>query len=1139
MSHVRSNSNDDTRQHIISSLFSKRGPDGSPEETLITYVKVFEEDEGSGSKTRYLMLAVTKLGKVVIHKAKRNSNLSFSKGKTWNLEDMRIVEVMGPSDFALTMTVRRYHWTTDRPRDQQHFLNSAVKVYQKYTNGELPELLNFELSSSTSSTDHRRQSSSSSISIPAQPPSNSSRTDLVPPPGFRQNRSGSSHSIASGTSSNYGGGGEIPPVRSRMGEGSTRSRPSIDDTRSNGFGRSPLSESSIRRPSLDHRVSPRKETNTLAPPVQARRTSDDRDARSFPGSTASNGQSPAPPPAAGLVRRPSDDPFYDDETPPPVKETPKSNRPPDLTPAPPTITTTLPSPSIPPPPTPERNRPQRRKSFHPAPVNTAFSREVLLASRTGVLPGGAGLTVDTDKETSEEALMNNVEEMLEGFDWTAGVIQNQTSIEGVDAKKGSVDAIEGRLLDELAALDQANIHAFLESDDRIAQVLGHIDEALQELDDIDMQITGYRMQLNAVTEDISFIESQNRGLQVQTSNQHALLDELRQLLQIVEVPEDALRALAQESPQTSRGLQSLESAATALYKALQAGRDTANAEVAATIARMREYQDQSSHFCKRMLEYLDVTFRYQSDTALTDSRKSGKKALAPHTAMGEFLMQYEGLVLYIKEMDEARYQKLCSNYLGTISSLHQSEIKDLLMSFMQSIKAGQSKEPRDALFSTAMSAAPKPGALARSKTAVGLGSISQSKPAKKADDNSATIAELYQLGLTQIINQVLNEEGFINAFLHLTDTESTFADHMELDSYFRRQAARHATRQLSSGMMQLIRNMMDLVFGFVDLELKNWVEAAAETNPIAIIGITVVTERLAQEAEAENTSIFFAQLFDRQIARQRAALDLLANEQVKAIDLGKNRRRKGAIIFMRQFPIFASRIEPHLHDAQSLPVRTRVNEMYERIVNAMFATLQHIAKLERAESQSADDKGQLSYNVVMIENLYHFVEDMKQLTNPALVVFLERAKGMLEDNMSTYVKMMLRRQFGKLMEFFDGVDRQLKSTPASEVSMHNAYNKSALKKALKDSGSSKDLRKSIEALSKRVDKHFADDDSAGSSHSDASTQSLIQAVWKEITAGLVTEVNRASRIIKSSYGDSGQGLEYGPGDVEAICKRSK
>ncbi len=39
--------------------------------------------------------SVTKFGEVVIHKAKRNNNLSFSKGKTWQLEDMRVLEVVG------------------------------------------------------------------------------------------------------------------------------------------------------------------------------------------------------------------------------------------------------------------------------------------------------------------------------------------------------------------------------------------------------------------------------------------------------------------------------------------------------------------------------------------------------------------------------------------------------------------------------------------------------------------------------------------------------------------------------------------------------------------------------------------------------------------------------------------------------------------------------------------------------------------------------------------------------------------------------------------------------------------------------------------------------------------------------------
>lgn len=93
----------------------------------------------------------------------------------------------------------------------------------------------------------------------------------------------------------------------------------------------------------------------------------------------------------------------------------------------------------------------------------------------------------------------------------------------------------------------------MESDDRIAAVLSGIDEALLELDSMDTNITAYKMQLSvsllegsplsrserslvsslnpqSVSDDIVYIESQNRGLQVQTANQRALLHSIEQLM---------------------------------------------------------------------------------------------------------------------------------------------------------------------------------------------------------------------------------------------------------------------------------------------------------------------------------------------------------------------------------------------------------------------------------------------------------------------------------------------------------------------------------------------------------------------------------------------------------------------------------
>nr|XP_019014642.1 exocyst protein [Kwoniella pini CBS 10737]OCF53423.1 exocyst protein [Kwoniella pini CBS 10737] len=1190
--HSRQPSFDDVRQHIISSLFARRDEDGTPEETLISYLKVYEEDPGDGQggqKSRYLMLSVTKLGKVVIHKAKRNNNLSFSKGKTWQLEDVRILEVIGPTDFALTMTIRRYHWTTERPKDQSHFLNSIVKVYKTYTKGDTPELIDFTPGPTAQSD------------VPAPPPSMDRHgsassplgrsMDLAPPNILKQTRSGSSSSMASGGSSHYH---------------QSNGRPSLDDERrpsfgGNGISRSPLGESSMRRPvipeSNDVRdSSPRNTPNVTPSPglgigypsaTGPKKGSEDRMVQSALRNVSAASEYDGMPSSSKISRRPSNEgmrAISEDAQPPsrpkdptiPPAAAPKSSlRPIQTESAPsqqrqqmltPTITTTEASPLVPSestfsgPPASEvpkavtEKKLARRASFHPPPLDTTFSREVLLKSKTGILPGAIGLSVDDGQET-DQAIMNNVEEMLEGFDWTAG-LNAPNGVVG-ERKKGGADAIEGRLLDELAALDSANIHAFLESDDRIAQVLGHIDEALLELDDIDLQITGYKMQLNAVSDDISFIESQNRGLQVQTSNQQALLNELRQLLQIVEVPPEDIRTLTQESPSTPRGVQTLERAAASLYKALQAGMDSANAEVAATIARMQEYRENSSQFCKRIADYLDVTFKYQSDSTLSDYRKTAKKTmtLSPHRSMGEYLMTYEGLILYVKEMDEERYQKLCSNYMSTASQLHQSEMKDLLMNFMGTLNSALGDSSNDASFSSALgtnSNSGKPSALMKSKTIVGLGSsgIHQPKKDKKGNDYSIRASDLYRQALTEVINQIVGEEDFISAFLHLTDTESTFADHMELDSYFRRQAARHASKGMSVGMMQLVRSMMDLVFGFVESELRQWTEAAIEKAPVAIVGIIAVTERLAKEAEEENTSIFFSQLFDKQLARQRQMLDYFVNDQIRVIEASKQtiKKRKGVAFFVKHFPIFIEKMEAQLDGSDDLLIRQRVNDIYEKIINAVFGSLQQLAKMDRADSQAAEDKGQLNYHVIMIENMHQFVEDVERLNSPVLGVFLQRATGLYEENMSIYVKLLLRRSFGRFMDFFDGIDRLLTTTPPSEVSLHSAYNRSSLKKILKDNGSIKDLKKSIETLSKRVDKHFILDDDETSNNTINSTNNnnnnnnnnaLVQIVWKEITNGLIKEVQRSQNLIAKSYPDSGLGLEFTINDVENVCKRMK
>lgn len=78
--------------------------------------------------------------------------------------------------------------------------------------------------------------------------------------------------------------------------------------------------------------------------------------------------------------------------------------------------------------------------------------------------------------------------------------------------------------------------------------------------------------------------------------------------------------------------------------------------------------------------------------------------------------------------------------------------------------------------------------------------------------------------LEQVANLIYQEHAFLSDFLQINDSAITYADYMNLDNYFRRQAARSSA--ISQATMKLVRNSLDLIFGFLPAELKVWLDAA-------------------------------------------------------------------------------------------------------------------------------------------------------------------------------------------------------------------------------------------------------------------------------------------------------------------------
>ncbi|KAI0048330.1 hypothetical protein FA95DRAFT_1490994 [Auriscalpium vulgare] len=1129
------------RQRIIASVFSRRAANGA-EESYVSHVKIWEDPgaEAEGLKPRYILLSQDSLGSGYIHKSKLNSNGTFSVGKTWKLSELRGIEVLSPQTFNITLA-RTYRWQTENRNEQYAFLVSLVRLFRTIAGGstslQIVGLAETDPPSSSrqysQADDNRAPTPTNAVQRPsaARRLPNNQRPSTPPAPEHTDRedapRSGSpltngrsqsrirrrpspvADRPASPTDIPMSGTSPSrqrattpvpqatarPPRAPRPGASSTASRASAA---SSGVPSINYTIPSPSRPSIITSTSSVRTSTASSQNLSARRPSVDAPSSATSiQSTAtllSTGtgprQSPSPSPSSRAAKSPSRGAS-------PTRTDIKLQR---------------------------RDHNARISFFDPA--NQGVLDRLILG-------GGEvteGVASEGDEESSQD-IMANVEEMLEGYEWASD------DIFGRNRSKGAVDQIEARLLDELMALDKANVHSFIESDDRVGLVLKFLDEAIVELDSMDGLVSSYKIHLNAVNDDISFIQSQNRGLQVQTQNQRALLSELENLLQTVQVDRDALITLTQESLEKLQSIQRLEEASAELYRALLAGKDR---DMAATMERLDEYRTHNAQFCKRLYDYLSIMFTAQARMLLGDSKGlnkpngRGRITIQKHGDMETYLGRYSGLILYLKEMDETAYGKLCAAYFSAASELHNNQMSALMSTYKDIVKKAQEEDP-DMSFGLSPTTSRAAGGIRRAGTMV-RSPLEGRKDKDKHLEGEIPASEAFGHVLEQIAPQIYREEDFIADFLQINEARLTFADYMGLDNYFRRQASRSSG--LSQQTSKLVRGAMDLIFSFLPAELKSWIDAALAKDDLQVIGVTATLEKFLADAD-ERGNTFLLTFLDKQHTRLKALFDRHVTQQIKSVEQTKltSKKRNGVAHFIKFFPVYVSRVENQLIGADTLEIRQTVDIAYEKIVTTMFDSLKQMAKLDG----EGEDKGQLNYHVILIENMHFFVAEIRQQEIGSVNVFSRRAEQVYDENLNAYVKIVLRRPFAKIIDYFDGVERLLKTTAPSEVSSNSIYSRHNLKKIIKEYDA-KDLRKHIDALFKRVEKHFTEASEKTTVESGSvgiAPGTVMVGVWKACEEELLRMTEIFTKRISQCYAKAGVSLDYTAADVEAAFKRHR
>ncbi|KAF2103693.1 hypothetical protein NA57DRAFT_69906 [Rhizodiscina lignyota] len=216
---------EDEKRRIVESCFAKQDASGGLAESYITHIRIHEDAQypqtppppdsaPSNKKERIIVVAVRNTGRVRMHKGRENPNGTFSIGKSWNLEDLTAIESYSHlvpqnnedyqrkewgGDVGFTVTIQKpYFWAAGTSKEKDFFIASLVKIYRKYTQGKVPEMLGFssrELDAilGPGSQAPVRRTPDTGRQAPFSPPANMSNPNLngmaSPPPssqGFQR-----------------------------------------------------------------------------------------------------------------------------------------------------------------------------------------------------------------------------------------------------------------------------------------------------------------------------------------------------------------------------------------------------------------------------------------------------------------------------------------------------------------------------------------------------------------------------------------------------------------------------------------------------------------------------------------------------------------------------------------------------------------------------------------------------------------------------------------------------------------------------------------------------------------------------------------------------------------------------------------
>ncbi|XP_010525629.1 PREDICTED: exocyst complex component SEC3A [Tarenaya hassleriana] len=665
-------------------------------------------------------------------------------------------------------------------------------------------------------------------------------------------------------------------------------------------------------------------------------------------------------------------------------------------------------------------------------------------TQDGLGPVAAAVTETDLKVTVEKELVSQAEE--EDMEALLG-----TYVMGI----GEAEAFSERLKRELHALEAANVHAILESEPLVDEVLQGLEAASNIVDDMDEWLGIFNVKLRHMREDIESIETRNNKLEMQSVNNKVLIEELDKLLERLRIPSEYSASLTGGSFDEAHMLQNIE-ACEWLAKAIKAlevpSLDPIYAKMRAVKEKRAELEIIKATFVRRASEFLRNYFASLVDFMISDKSyfsQRGQLKRPDHADLRYKCRTYARLLQHLKSLDKNCLAPLRKAYCSSLNLLLRREAREFANELRASTK------------------------VSRNPTVWLEGSTGSNQ---NANTDTSAVSDAYAKMLTIFIPLLVDESSFFAHFMcfevpALVPPGGAVNDHkkqsndddenddddlgiMDIDENDKNSGKN------SADLSALNESLQDLLDGIQE-DFYAVVDWAYKIDPLRCISMHGITERYLSGQKADAAGFVRLLLGDLE-SRVSMQFSRFVDEACHQIERNeRNVRQMGVLSYIPRFAALATRMEQYIQGHS----RDLVDQAYTKFVSIMFVTLEKIAQ---QDPKYAD--------ILLLENYAAFQNSLYDLANvvPTLAKFYHQASEAYEQACTRHISMIIYYQFERLFQFAKKIEDFMYTIAPEEIPFQLGLSKMELRKVLKSSLSGVD--KSIGAMYKKLQKNLTSEE---------------------------------------------------------------